>query len=218
MAATATARHFDPRAFWHGPWRGMGFGGPGGRRSRARRGDVRAAILLLLDEEPRNGYSLMQEIEHRSEGAWRPSPGSVYPALAQLEDEGLIALATRASGRRTYELTDEGRSHVDDNRESLGSPWDDAGEDVPGDFVELRSLMGQLGEATSRSPSRATSSRSARPSRSWPRRASRSIGSWPRRSRPARPPARRLSLVLRAATARSAGHPPPARRPPARGP
>ncbi len=137
--------HFDPRAFWHGPWRGMGFGGPGGRRSRARRGDVRAAILLLLAEEPRNGYGLMQEIEHRSEGAWRPSPGSVYPALAQLEDEGLIA---SDDVRRTYELTDEGRAYVDDNRESLGSPWDDAGEDVPGDFVELRSLMGQLGMAT----------------------------------------------------------------------
>jgi DNA-binding PadR family transcriptional regulator len=137
--------HFDPRAFWHGPWRGMGFGGPGGRRSRARRGDVRAAILLLLAEEPRNGYGLMQEIEHRSDGAWRPSPGSVYPALAQLEDEGLIA---SDDVRRTYELTDEGRAHVDDNRESLGSPWDDAGEEVPGDFVELRSLMGQLGMAT----------------------------------------------------------------------
>src|SRR4051794_22772883 len=137
--------HFDPRAFWHGPWRGMGFGGPGGRRSRARRGDVRAAILLLLEEEPRNGYGLMQEIEHRSDGAWRPSPGSVYPALAQLEDEGLIA---SDDVRRTYELTDEGRAHVDDNRESLGSPWDDAGEEVPGDFVELRSLMGQLGMAT----------------------------------------------------------------------
>ena len=91
--------HFDPRAFWHGPWRGMGFGGPGGRRSRARRGDVRAAILLLLAEEPRNGYGLMQEIEHRSEGAWRPSPGSVYPALAQLEDEGLIASDERAGAR-----------------------------------------------------------------------------------------------------------------------
>ena len=137
--------HFDPRAFWHGPWRGMGFGGPGGRRSRARRGDVRAAILLLLAEEPRNGYGLMQEIERRSEGAWRPSPGSVYPALAQLEDEGLIA---SDDVRRTFELTDEGRAYVDDNRESLGSPWDDAGEDVPGDFVELRSLMGQLGMAT----------------------------------------------------------------------
>src|SRR2546421_11282402 len=76
---------FDPRGFWQGPWRGMGFG-PGGRRSRARRGDVRAAILLLLEEESRNGYQLMEEIQNRSGGAWRPSPGSIYPALSQLED------------------------------------------------------------------------------------------------------------------------------------
>jgi DNA-binding PadR family transcriptional regulator len=125
----------------------MGFGGPGGRRSRARRGDVRAAILLLLAEEPRNGYGLMQEIEHRSEGAWRPSPGSVYPALAQLEDEGLIRSDERA-GRRSFELTDEGRRHVEDHRDSLGSPWDEAGENVPSDFVDLRNLIGQLGMAT----------------------------------------------------------------------
>src|SRR4029077_16350562 len=62
--------------------------GPRGRR--AARGDVRAAVLLLLAEEPRNGYGLMQEIEERSEGAWRPSPGSMYPVLSQLEDEGLV--------------------------------------------------------------------------------------------------------------------------------
>ena len=137
---------FDPRAFWHGPWRGMGFG-PGGRRSRARRGDVRAAMLLLLEEEPRNGYQLMEEIESRSGGAWRPSPGSVYPALAQLEDEGLIR-SDESAGRRSFELTDEGRSYVADNRDSLGRPWDEAGEGVPSNFVELRTLIGQLGMAT----------------------------------------------------------------------
>jgi DNA-binding PadR family transcriptional regulator len=149
MARHAHGRHgppFDPRAFWHGPWRGMGFG-PGGRRSRARRGDVRAAILLLLEEEPRNGYGLMEEIESRSGGAWRPSPGSVYPALSQLEDEGLIA-ADEGGGRRSFALTDTGRTYVADNRESLGSPWDEAGEGVPSNFVELRTLIGQLGMAT----------------------------------------------------------------------
>jgi DNA-binding PadR family transcriptional regulator len=138
--------HLDPRAFWHGPWRGMAFG-PGGRRGRARRGDVRAAILLLLEEEPRNGYQLMEEIESRSGGAWRPSPGSVYPALAQLEDEGLIR-SDESAGRRSFELTDEGRTYVADNRESLGSPWDEAGDGVPTEFAELRSLIGQVGMAT----------------------------------------------------------------------
>ena len=77
-----------------GPFGGpgpFGRGGPRGRgRGRARRGDVRLALLRLLAEEPRNGYQLMQTIEERSGGRWRPSPGSVYPTLAQLEDEGLI--------------------------------------------------------------------------------------------------------------------------------
>jgi DNA-binding PadR family transcriptional regulator len=139
-------RHYDPRAFWQGPWRGMGFG-PGGRRSRARRGDVRAATLLLLEEEPRNGYQLMEEIERRSDGAWRPSPGSVYPALAQLEDEGLIQ-AEESAGRRSFQLTDEGRAYVDENRDALGSPWEDAGEELPSDFVDLRTLIAQVGMAT----------------------------------------------------------------------
>jgi DNA-binding PadR family transcriptional regulator len=138
--------HLDPRAFWHGPWRGMAFG-PGGRRGRARRGDVRAAILLLLEEEPRNGYQLMEEIENRSGGAWRPSPGSVYPSLAQLEDEALIR-SDESAGRRSFELTDEGRTYVADNRESLGSPWDEAGDGVPSEFAELRALIGQVGMAT----------------------------------------------------------------------
>src|SRR4051812_14258198 len=90
---------------------GFGWGPAEHRGPRARRGDVRTALLTLLAEEPRNGYQLMQEIEQRSEGAWRPSPGSVYPALQQLEDEGLIVTAERDGGR-VYELTDTGRAHV----------------------------------------------------------------------------------------------------------
>src|SRR5215208_2879278 len=85
----------------------MGFGGGpfGGRGPRARRGDVRQALLTLLAEEPRNGYQLMQEIERRSEGVWRPSPGSVYPALQQLEDEGLVR-AEESDGSKRFVLTD----------------------------------------------------------------------------------------------------------------
>src|SRR3954452_7141031 len=104
----------DWLAMSHGPGGGHGRRGrPGppwglrGRGPRARRGDVRAALLVLLAEEPRNGYQLMQEIEQRSDGAWRPSPGSVYPALQQLEDDGLVR-AGQADGRRVYELTDAG--------------------------------------------------------------------------------------------------------------
>ncbi|HEY8768898.1 MAG TPA: PadR family transcriptional regulator [Thermoleophilaceae bacterium] len=120
---------------------GFPFGGQHfGRGRKARRGDVRAAALVLLDEEPRNGYQLMQEIEQRSDGAWRPSPGSVYPALQQLEDEGLVR-TTETTGRKLFELTDEGRAHVEENRDQLGAPW----EAFSGDFSdESRDLMGVL--------------------------------------------------------------------------
>src|SRR3954449_6560133 len=92
---------------WGVPGDPRGWGG--GRRRRMGRGDVRAALLVLLDEQPMTGYAMIEEIERRSEGAWRPSPGSVYPTLQQLEDEGLIRLvpAEGESGRR-YELTDAG--------------------------------------------------------------------------------------------------------------
>jgi DNA-binding PadR family transcriptional regulator len=125
----------------HGPGRGgphgRGPGGPRGRGRRARRGDIRQAILLLLEEEPRNGYGLMQEVEERSGGAWRPSPGSVYPALAQLEDEGLVQMVEE-EGRKDFSLTDEGRKWVEENRERAGSPWDAEGRGAP---KELGSLM-----------------------------------------------------------------------------
>jgi len=136
---------FDPRTLFGG-MRGFGFGPPGRGGRRARRGDVRAAALLLLEEQPRNGYQLMQEIEDRSGGMWRPSPGSVYPALSQLEDEGLVH-SEEGAGRRAFALTDEGRKYVEENREALGVPWEDAGGDMPKGLFELRSLMMQLGMA-----------------------------------------------------------------------
>ena len=124
---------------------GPGFGGPGfGRRRRMRRGDVRAALLVLLDEEPRNGYGLMQEIEARSEGEWRPSPGSVYPALSQLEDEGLVRPEDDGSGKR-FTLTDEGRAHVAENREKLGEPWKQP--EGEGGKLNLRQEFGPLAVA-----------------------------------------------------------------------
>jgi DNA-binding PadR family transcriptional regulator len=132
-----------------GPGLGRGgFGGPGGPHAgphhrggrggrRARRGDIRSAILLLLAEEPRNGYGLMQELEERSGGVWRPSPGSVYPALSQLEDEGLVR-ATEHEGRKSFTLTDEGTAHVEANRERMGTPWETVGEGASGELHELR--------------------------------------------------------------------------------
>ena len=119
----------------------FGHGGqPFGRGRKARRGDVRAAALVLLDEEPRNGYQLMQEIEQRSEGAWRPSPGSVYPALALLEDEGLVRV-TESDGRKAFQLTDEGRAHVEEKRTELGAPWEAFSNDVTDESREVMMLM-----------------------------------------------------------------------------
>ena len=151
---------FDPRVLgWmamsrgrgHGPRRGggrdsgfPGFGPP--RGPRARRGDVRAALLVLLAEEPRNGYQLMQEIEQRSDGVWRPSPGSVYPALQQLEDEGLVGVAP-GGGRKAYTLTDEGRAHVEENADALGTPWDAVKGDMGEGAWELMGAMRQIGMA-----------------------------------------------------------------------
>src|SRR4051794_41752384 len=86
------------------------------------RGDVGAALVVLLDEQPHTGYRLIEEIERRSEGQWRPSPGSVYPTLQQLEDEGLIR-PEEGEGRTPFTLTDEGRAYVAEHREALGEPW-----------------------------------------------------------------------------------------------
>ena len=124
----------------HGMHGGWGYPG-GGRRRRMRRGDVRAAVLVLLDEGPMTGYGLMGEIERRSDGAWRPSPGSVYPTLALLEDEGLVR-PQEGEGRTPYELTDEGKAHVEEHREQLGEPWTKSAEGFGEGRLEVRSLIG----------------------------------------------------------------------------
>jgi DNA-binding PadR family transcriptional regulator len=119
----------------------------GGRRhrhgDRARRGDVRAAILLALEDAPMHGYQLIQEIDERSGGVWHPSPGAIYPALALLEDEGLVTIALDG-GRKMATLTDAGRSHIEENREALGDPFTVQGGPSPalreiGD--QMRDLM-----------------------------------------------------------------------------
>jgi DNA-binding PadR family transcriptional regulator len=129
-------------------WKGGPFGGPGPHRrgrGRARRGDVRLALLRLLAEEPRNGYQLMQAIEERSEGLWRPSPGSVYPTLAQLEDEGLVR-SVAAEGARVFEITDAGRQHLE-SRAKEPAPWEPAAEDADNPMAELAPLVIQIGKA-----------------------------------------------------------------------
>lgn len=136
----------------YGP-RGMGweaaFGRPGpprgGRGGRARRGDVRTALLMLLAEGPSNGYGLMQEIGERSQGVWRPGSGSVYPTLAQLEDEGLVR-SVESDGRK-FELTDAGREAVAERGEDRPAPWEEAAGDVDDDERALGQSMKQLAAA-----------------------------------------------------------------------
>lgn len=123
------------------PWVG---GGPPWPAPRARRGDVRAAILGVLAEQSMNGYQVIQEIAERSEGAWKPSPGSIYPTLQQLEDEGLV-YGQEESGRRTFALTDEGRTYVAEHPDELSSPW--ATAQPRGDEAGFKSLVGQVAAA-----------------------------------------------------------------------
>jgi DNA-binding PadR family transcriptional regulator len=121
-------------------------GGPFGRGRKARRGDIRTAALLLLAEEPRNGYQIMQEVEERSEGVWRPSPGSVYPALQQLEDEGLIR-SEEIDGRKLYVITDEGRAQVERRAEQEPAPWEQMSGDVSDQAAELAKLIREVASA-----------------------------------------------------------------------
>jgi DNA-binding PadR family transcriptional regulator len=121
-------------------------GGHRGRGRRARRGDIRTAALLLLAEEPRNGYQIMQEVEERSDGVWRPSPGSVYPALQQLEDEGLIR-SGEIDGRKLFQLTDAGRAHLQERGEGEPAPWEQMSDDVSDLGHELGRLIREVASA-----------------------------------------------------------------------
>ncbi|MEU7055791.1 PadR family transcriptional regulator [Streptomyces sp. NPDC046197] len=114
---------FGGPGFGPGPWGGRGRGGP---RGRARRGDVRASILALLKDRPMHGYEMIQEIAERSGGAWKPSPGSVYPTLQLLEDEGLI-VSESEGGKKLFSLTEAGRTAAD---EGPDVPWEEASRGI----------------------------------------------------------------------------------------
>lgn len=148
-------QNFGPWAMFGGHWGQYPFSGPpwGGsgpwsrRPPKARRGDVRAAILAVIAESPSNGYQIIQEIAERSGGVWKPSPGSVYPTLQQLEDEGLVQ-ADQGSGRRTFRLTETGLTYVDEHADEIAATWDSmsaAGDD--GDDAGLKPVLGQVAGA-----------------------------------------------------------------------
>ncbi|HTW16104.1 MAG TPA: PadR family transcriptional regulator [Nocardioides sp.] len=154
-----------------GPWQGGGFGGGfGGRQGpppwvaglfgldqgerrrgpRVRRGDVRSAILDVLrsaqEGEPINGYQVIQQITERSGGAWRPSPGSVYPTIQQLQDEGLVEV-DESSKRRTVRLTEDGEAYVAERGDELAAVWtpfEDREREERSDFADLKPEIGQV--------------------------------------------------------------------------
>lgn len=133
-----------------GPF-GYGFGGHGGRGhggrrrgGRARRGDVRASLLALLRERPMHGYEMIAEIAERTGGAWRPSPGSIYPTLQLLEEEGLIT-AEEVAGKRLVSLTEAGRAEADAGPQE---PWAEAGREVDWEAIqEVGQALGAVDQA-----------------------------------------------------------------------
>ncbi|MBV8966301.1 MAG: helix-turn-helix transcriptional regulator [Mycobacteriaceae bacterium] len=158
--ALARAGGFGGGPFGAAPGFGSGFGfGPGGPRGghrgrgRGRRGDVRAAILALLAERPMHGYEMIQEIGQRSNGLWRPSPGSVYPTLQLLVDEGLIVGAESDGSKRLFELTDGGREAA---ATIQTPPWDAIAEGADPNTLNLRDAFGQLAAAVLQSSHAAT--------------------------------------------------------------
>jgi DNA-binding PadR family transcriptional regulator len=147
-------RHHPPFGGPHGGSPGGPFGGGsgapfgggirggrrgGGRPGRAGRGDVRSALLLLLAEEPMHGYQLMQAVAERTGGAWRLSPGAVYPTIAQLEDEELVQVVAEG-GRKLVTLTEAGRAHL----ATLGAVDPFVAFAGDADSPDLRALMGEL--------------------------------------------------------------------------
>jgi DNA-binding PadR family transcriptional regulator len=122
---------------------GMSHHGRSGSRGRAQRGDVRVAILILLAEQPMHGYQLMQAMADRTQGAWRPSAGAIYPTLAALKDAGLVSVQA-ADGRKLASLTDKGEVYVRENRDSFADPFEpliaeSGGEhDLRGPLDEIR--------------------------------------------------------------------------------
>jgi DNA-binding PadR family transcriptional regulator len=113
--------------------------------ARMGRGDVRAAVLALLAEKPMHGYQIIQEIEERSAGAWKPSPGSVYPTLQLLTDEGLVS-AEESGGRKTYSLTEEGKKQAD--AADQPAPWEAQGAGHGGRTTALPKAGIALAQAT----------------------------------------------------------------------
>jgi DNA-binding PadR family transcriptional regulator len=132
------------------PWRPpLGPGQRGRHGGRGRRANVRDAILTLLSERSMHGYEMIQEVERRSRGTWRPSPGSVYPTLQLLEDEGLIVAEAAEGGRKRYNLTESGQASQRGD-DAARAPWErlreEYGESVLDTRAAIHGIMQAVGE------------------------------------------------------------------------
>jgi len=141
-------------AFGFGP-RAWGFRGrrSGGRRQWFGAGDMKYVILKLLRDKPRHGYEVMKELEERMHGCYSPSPGTVYPTLQWLEDEGLV-VARDVEGKKVYEITDTGRAFLDEHKDIVEDIFDRVTETVErtvgGSMAEVNRSLGQLVKAVYR--------------------------------------------------------------------
>lgn len=151
------SRHHDENTFGpgYGPGRGMGFGpppfgrgpgGPGGRGGRTRRGDIRIVLLSALTDGPGHGYELIQRIEQRTDGRWRPSPGSVYPTLQLLEDAEFVT-SSQQGDKKVYAITEAGQTELQKLVEQSGMPPWVAGGEGAGAHGDLRKSMFSLVQA-----------------------------------------------------------------------
>lgn len=133
-----------PPGGWGGFGPGFAFGRGRPRGRGPRRGNVRAAVLALLTERPMHGYEMIQELDQRTGGVWRPSPGSVYPTLQMLEDEGLIVSAD-AGGRKAYTLTDTGREEA--AQAAANPPWAEFSEETVSSGHDTREAIAGIAMA-----------------------------------------------------------------------
>jgi DNA-binding PadR family transcriptional regulator len=145
---------FDPSsagAFWSGGGRRGPKGGPG-RGRLFEQGDLKYVILRLLEEKPRHGYEVIKELEERFSGAYSPSPGTVYPTLAMLEDMGYARVAQDETGRKIYEITDAGRAYLAEHKETVEDIFERIARFGTGFFSdamrEVHSAFGDVARAT----------------------------------------------------------------------
>ena len=122
---------------------------------------MRAAILALLGEQPMHGYQIIQELESRSNGLWRPSPGSIYPTLQLFEDEGLVS-ASEVDGKRVFDLTAAGRERLAEAGPAGAKPWEAVARETPEELGRLREGIRALMHATHQVAHAGSPSQSAR--------------------------------------------------------